>query len=266
VEGSFGSLHVWGLRARGAGRQRDWAAVVIGPLLILAGILAGLGAVLLLRGSGWRVGRLLAVAPRRTLEEAAEIAARGVEVYVRVHGRIDSDEEFPDSDGQPLVYRRRRLQRRAGRGRWQTFDDQREAVPFGLREQGQRLTIEAGSLGDGLVVVPRESEGVAADLTEATVGGPLPEMAPDVPVRLRIERISAVDHATAAGVPRLGPDGSVMLGPGLGRPLLLTTLEQDEAMRVLAEGRPRRLRVALVLLVACPLAVGLGLLVLVAGW
>ena len=67
------------------------------------GILIGLAGLFLLRrsGSSWRVGRLLAAAPRRTLAEAAEMAGRGEERYVRLHGRIDSDEEFPDDDGQP---------------------------------------------------------------------------------------------------------------------------------------------------------------------
>ena len=240
---------------------------MIGLAIVAFGILTGLAGLLLLRrsGSAWRVGRLLAAAPRHTLAEAAELAARGEERYVRLHGRVDSDEEFPDDDGQPLVYRRRRLQQRSGRDEWQTFDDQRVAVPFGLREQGQRVAIEADALGDGLVVVPRESEGVAADLTAEAVGGPLPQLPPETPVRLRIERISAVDHATAAGVPRLVEGGDVVLGPGLGRPLLLSTLEQDEAMRVLARGQQPRLRTALGLLVACPFVIAAGLLALVVG-
>lgn len=240
---------------------------MIGPATIALGILSALAGFWLLRrsGPGWRVGRLLAAAPRHTLAEASALAASGDEVYVRVHGRIDSDEEFPDTDGQPLVYRRRRLQRRSGRDGWETFDDQREAVPFGLREQGQHIRVDAGALGDGLVVVPRESEGVAADLTEEVVGRALPEMAPATPVRLRIERVSVTDHATAAGVPRLDRDGGVVLGAGLGRPLLLSTLEQDEAMRVLARGQQRRLRLALGLLVASPIVIAIGLVALVFG-
>lgn len=240
---------------------------MIGLIVLVLGLLSGLGGFLLLRtaGPGWRVGRLLAAAPRRTLAEAVDLATGDDEAYVRVHGRIDSDEEFPDADGQPLVYRRRRLQQRSSRDGWATFHEQREAVPFGLREGGQRLVIDADSLGDGLVVVARESEGVAADLTEENVGGPVPELASDAPVRLRIERISVVDHATAAGVPRLGADGEVALGPGLGRPLVLSTLEQDEAMRVLAKGQQGRLQLALGLLLAGPFVVVAGLLAIVLG-
>ena len=238
---------------------------MIGPALVVLGLAAGvLGFVLLrLSGSGWRIGRLLAAAPERTLAEATEIARAGEPAFVRLHGRIDSDEELPGDDGKPLVFRRRRLQRRAGRSVWKTFDDERLAVPFRLSEKGERVSIEAEALGDGLVVVPRESEGVAADLTADAVSGELPAMDPDVLVKLRIDQVSAVDHATAAGVPRLDEGGAVVLGPGLGRPLVLTTLDQDEAMRILAGTHRVRLLVAFGLLVAAPVAVVIGLVALV---
>ena len=241
---------------------------MIGPSLVLAGLVAALLGWLLLRrsGGGWRVGRLLAAAPQHSLAEAADIAARGDVAYIRLHGRIDSDEEFPGDDGKPLVFRRRRLQQRTGRSDWQTFDDERLAVPFGLTERGQHVVIDSEALGDGLVVVPRESVGIAADLTADAVAGSLPSLAPQTPVRLRIEQVSAVDHATAAGVPALAPDGSVILGPGLGRPLLLTTLELDEAMRVLASERRRELLAAAGLLASAPVLLLLGLIALLVGW
>lgn len=255
MEGSFGSLRVRG------------GDVVIGAILVAAGVVCGVVGYLLLRrsGTGWRIGRLLAGAPERTLAEAAEIARSGETAFIRLHGRIDSEEEFPGHDGKPLVYRRRRLQRRAGRARWETFDDERLAVPFRLSEKGERVEIETDALGDGLVVVPRESEGVAGDLTAEAVSGELPAMDSETPVRLRIEQVSAVDHGNAAGVPRIGADGKVVLGPGLGRPLVLSTLDQDEAMRVLAGDHRSELLVASGLLIAAPLAIGAGLIALVLG-
>jgi hypothetical protein len=240
---------------------------VIGPGIVLLAIAAGLMGWWLLRRSGshWRIGRLLAAAPKRSLEEATALAGTGEESYVRLQGRIDSDEEFPGEDGKPLVYRRRRLQRDAGRAGWQTFDDDRVAVPFRLSERGEQVWIDADALGDGLVVVPRESEGVAADVSGDDVSGDLPEMPADAPVRLRIEQISATDHATAAGVPRTGEDGMTVLGPGLGRPLLLTTLDQDEAMRLLAGDRRSELLLATGLLVAAPILAIVGLVVVILG-
>lgn len=240
---------------------------MIGLVLVAAAAAMGtLGVILLKRsGPGWRVGRLLAAAPQRSLAEAAAIAAGGAPAYIRLHGRIDSDEEFPSEDGKPLVFRRRRLQRFAGRERWQTFDDERLAVPFWLAEKGDRVAIDSDVLGDGLVVVPRESVGVAADLGEDAVGGVLPALPPDTTVRLRIEQVSTIDHATAAGVPVISQDGSVVLSAGLGRPLVLTTLEMDEAMRVLASGRRGRLLLATGLLAGTPVVLLLGIILLVLG-
>ncbi|MEA2026632.1 MAG: hypothetical protein U9O18_08065 [Chloroflexota bacterium] len=239
----------------------------LGLLLVVLGFVAlGAGVWLLRRGgTGWRIGRLLSAAPQRSLSQAAVIAAGGEPAYIRIHGRIDSDEEFPGDDGKPVVFRRRRLQHGATRSGWQTFDDERLAVPFGLTERGERVAIDTAALGDGLVVVPRESEGVASDLSEEVVGGSLPQVPPGTPIRLRIEQVSTIDHATATGVPTIGEDGSVILGPGLGRPLLLTTLEIDEAMRVLASGHRSRLLLAVSLLVGALPVVMLGLAMVVLG-
>ena len=91
--------------------------------------------------------------------------------------------------------------------------------------------------------------------TSPTASRPAPP--PTTPVRLRVDQVSSVEHAIVLGVPRLDADGEPRLSAGLGRPLVLTTLETDEAMRVLAEGRSGRIKVALVCL-----AGGVGLVVI----
>jgi len=63
---------------------------------------------------------------------------------------------------------------------------------------------------------------------------------PLTPVRLRIEQLSSVEHAIVAGVPRLDAAGDPTLSSGLGRPLVLATMDRSDALRVLAEGRPAR--------------------------
>lgn len=245
---------------------------MMGGFVVLAGLVLLLVGWLLLRrsGAGWRIGRLLSAAPHRSLAEATAMAARGEQAYVRLHGRIDSDEEFPGDDEKPLVFRRRRLQREAsslvGGRRWQTLDDERLAVGFGLTERAERVAIDIEALGDGLVVVPRVSEGVAADLAALPGGGPRAGLSPETPVLLRIEQVATTDHGTACGVPRLTETGATILGPGLRRPLVLTTLDLDEAMRILGAERRTSLRVASVLLVASPLAILAGLLLAIAGW
>ena len=103
--------------------------------------------------------------------------------------------------------------------------------------------------------MPRESVGRAADAPERVPAG----TPPDTPMRLRVEQVSSVEHAIVLGVPIADPvDGSVRMTAGLGRPLILTTLEAPEAMRVLAAGGPRRPLVA-------ALALGIGLVSLSIG-
>lgn len=243
--GSFGSFHV--PRMIGLG------------LLVAAAVLLGV-AVALLRsvGSAYRIGRTLSAAPELPLAEALALALRAGTGespvrYIRTHGRISSEDEFPDENDRPLVYRRQRLQRRDGRS-WITLDDDRLAVPFGLEDRQTYLAVDIGTLGDGLVVVPRESVGVASDLPPDM----LPEgstLAPDIAVRIRIDQLSAIEQATVAGVPALGPTGEPMLTAGAGRPLIVTSLAPDEAMRILGSERRGTVKAAAALLV-----VGLGCL------
>ena len=61
-----------------------------------------------------------------------------------------------------------------------------------------------------------------------------------------MDQISSVEHAIVLGVPGRDEDGEPRLSAGLGRPLVLTTLETDEAMRLLTEGRSGRIKVAVV--------------------
>jgi hypothetical protein len=221
-------------------------------------LLAGLGVAVLAAGFGvlrtfgprYRVGRLLAATPRVSVAEAREIAIRGERRFVRVDGRIDAEEEFEDADHRPLVLRRTRLQARRGRS-WATFEDGRETVPFELREGLESIAVDGEGLTDGLVVIPRESVGAAADLGDrapADLPGP-------TAVRALIEQVSSVEHASVLGVPTLDPNGMPRMSAGMGRPLVLTTLEGPEAMRVLTDGRTGRIRLASLLL-----AVGLVLL------
>jgi hypothetical protein len=231
----------------------------VSPLLpLLLGLLALFAAVLVLRSFGprYRVGRLLATTPRISVGEARAIAERGERRYLRVDGRVDGQEEFRDADHRPLVFRRTRLEARQGR-RWRPFEDQRESVPFVVREGLDEIGVDAGSLDDGLVVLPRESLGVAADLPDRAPA----DLPPETPIRARIEHVSSVEHATVLGVPVRGASGEVQMSAGLGRPLVLTTLEVREAMKILTEGDTSRPRAAAGLLVA-----GLGLVVLSMGW
>ena len=206
-------------------------------ILALVGI-ACLGiAWLLLRsfGDGLQVGRLLSAAPQVGIGEAVEMAQRSERRYVRLAGRIEAPEPFLDEHRRPLVMRRERVEVQEG-GRWRRLAEARRQVPFVLRDRDTEITVDGAALDRGLVVIPRESVGHAGEVADRFE---LP-VDPALPVRFRIDQVSVVEHAFAVGVPALGPDGTAVLGPGHGRPLILTTLELDEAMRVLAGGRRQR--------------------------
>ena len=225
----------------------------VSPLVpFIAGLAALAAGVLVLRsyGPNYRVGRLLASTPEVSVAEARALAD-GRPRYVRVQGRIDSEDEFEDDAHRPLVFRRTRLQLRRDAG-WVSFEDRRERVTFEVRDGLDGIVVDDTDLDAGLVVVPRESVGTAADVADRVPDG----TPPTTPVRLRIEQVSSVEHAIVLGVPRIDERGEPRLSAGLGRPLVLTTLESDEAMRILAEGRAGRIKVAAACLVG-----GAGLLV-----
>jgi hypothetical protein len=202
------------------------------PLLIALGALAFAVAVVILRsfGPGYRIGRLLASTPRVSVETARSIAEGDAPRYVRVDGRIDSETEFEDADHRPLVLRRTRVEVRRGGG-WEAVEDNRELVPFEIHEGLAAIGVDGAALDTGLVVVPRLAAGVAGDLGSRAPAG----IEPTTPIRARIEQVSSVEHAIVLGAPG-ADEGRVRMTAGLGRPLVLTTLEVPEAMRVLTGG------------------------------
>jgi hypothetical protein len=229
------------------------------PLLVAGvGILALVGAALVLHsfGPGLRLGRLIAATPGVSVEAAVAAARDGHPRYVRITGRIDSETDFEDEHHRPLVFRRRRLEVRRG-GRWLAIDDARESVPFEIRDGLTGIGIDADALDDGLVVIPREALGTAADATDRVPA----DVPPDAHVRLRIEQVSSVEHAVVLGVPVETETGTVQMTAGAGRPLVLTTLEPDEAIRLLAGGRRTR-----PILASGLLAGGAGLIVIGTAW
>jgi hypothetical protein len=230
-------------------------------LLVLVGVCALAGGVAILRtfGPRYRVGRLLATTPKVSVDDALAIAQSHSPRYVRVDGRLDSDEDFEDADHRPLVFRRTRIEARRD-GRWEPIDDRRERVDFHLNEGLSSIDVDDRQLDAGLVVVPRESVGVASDLAESSLADRIATLPATTAVRLRVEQVSSVEHATILGVPVTDAKSSRMTA-GLGRPLVLTTLERDEAMRILTGGRGARLRLA-----AALMAIGLAAMLVAVAW
>jgi hypothetical protein len=228
---------------------------VIPLFLVLAGVVALAAGWWLLRGLGprARIGRILAATPVVEVGRAVEIARAGEARYVGVGGRLDAEEPWDDESGRPLVFRRSSLERRDGT-RWIPFETDRRLVPFEVSGAVDRIRVDGDALDEGLIVVTRESSGTASEIPDRVPPGTPPE----TPIRLRVEHLSAIDHALALGVPQMDAAGPI-LRPGLGRPLILTTLEPAEAMRLLATGRHGTTRLISVLLAGGATVVAIGL-------
>ena len=227
--------------------------------LAAAGIVCIVAAGLLLRtvGRGYRLGRMLWAAPQMPIADATALTGSPLH-FVRVTGRVSSDEEFPDELDRPLVFRRKRVQVLDRPGRWRTLIDDREAVRFGVEGRSAVIDVDTDVLGDGLVVIPRESTGTVGDLPPEmrdTLNG----VDPATPARLVVEQISAVEQATVAGRP-VTRDGRSLLTADRHRPLIVTTLEPAAAMRLLASGHRDRVRVAAALLIVAAVLLVLALL------
>jgi hypothetical protein len=234
----------------------DRAVIPLLPVLLGLGALAAGWLVMRSLGPRARVGRILASTPLVPVDRAVEIARSGNLRYVGVGGRVDAADEFLDEAQRPLAFRRTRLELQRGR-RWATVADVREMRPFEIAGGADQIAVDQDALDDGLVVVLRESVGVAGEIPDR-----VPEGTPDAtPARLRVEQVSTVDHALVLGVPVVDAERGPIMRPGLGRPLILTTLEPKEAIRLLADGRRGS-----TLLSGALLALGVVLVVAGAAW
>jgi hypothetical protein len=235
---------------------------IVGAALILFGLLLSRRT-----DARTRAGQLLAGLSPITPTAALRLAAlRGDSApYLAIKGSIDAAEIFEDESHRPLVFRRERVSIADEQG-WRVIDVAVRSLPFVISDPSSAIRIAASDLADGLVVVERRWEGSVAELhaagreyqsadTAALVAA-IAASDPTRGARVGLEQISNLDRATAAG--QL-VDGE--LRAGAGRPLVVTTLERAEALRMLgAEGRNRLASstVALALL-------ALGLLLLIGG-
>jgi len=214
-----------------------------------------------------RAGQLLAGLSPISPTEALRLAAlRGASApYLAIKGSIDAPEIFEDEHHRPLVFRRERVSV-ADTGGWRVIDTAERSLPFVVSDPSSSISIATADLADGLVVVERRWEGSVAELHAAGREYQRPETAalvaalatsdPKRSARVGLEQISNLDRATAAG--QL-VDG--VLRAGAGRPLVVTTLERADALRLLGgEGRGRLASSTLALAL-----LALGVLLLIGG-
>ncbi|MCX5979332.1 MAG: hypothetical protein NTV67_01735, partial [Chloroflexi bacterium] len=173
---------------------------------------------------------------------------------------------FEDESHRPLVYRRERVLIADG-NTWREIERVVRSVPFVISDGEHALAIDAAQLGDGLVVIERQWDGSVAELAaahrdyqnpeSATLVAQLATTAPATGARVILEQISTLDRGTAAGLLR----GGALTAGGAGQPLVLTTLDRREALRILGSGQRASLAAGLLTL----LLLIAGLLLFVAG-
>ena len=238
------------------------------PIALIGAALLVIGLLLSRRTDArTRAGQLLAGLSPISPTEALKLAAlRGDSApYLAIKGSIDAPEIFEDEHHRPLVFRRERVSI-ADEGGWRVIDTVERSLPFVVSDPSSSISIATADLADGLVVVERRWEGSVAELHAAGREYQRPETAalvaalatsdPTRGARVGLEQISNLDRATAAG--QL-VDGE--LRAGAGRPLVVTTLESADALRLLggeARGRLVSSTLALALL-------AIGLLLLLGG-
>ena len=186
--------------------------------------------------------------------------------YLAVSGNIDAAEAFEDESHRPLVYRRERVLIADG-STWREIERVVRSVPFVISDGDHSLAIDAAQLGDGLVVIERQWDGSVAELAaahrnyqdpeSATLVTQLATAAPATGARVILEQISTLDRGTAAGLLR----GGALTAGGAGQPLVLTTLDRREALRILGSGQRASLAAGLLTL----LLLIVGVLLLLAG-
>ena len=203
-------------------------------------------------GTRARSARLMAGLAPVTPEEALLV---GEERYLAVQGSIDAAEAFDDENHRPLVYRRERVLVREG-DTWRELERAVRSVQFFVASSSASIEVDAEMLGDGLVVIERQWEGSVAELVASgrtfneaatsTLVAELAASAPALPARVVLEQISTLDRGTVVGLLR---NGTLTAG-GAGQPLVLTTLDRRDALRILGSEARGSLAVSLITLAA----------------
>ena len=138
----------------------------------------------------------------------------------------------------------------AATGAGSTFEDGRERVPFEVREGLEAIAVDDATLDDGLVVVPRESVGTAADVADRVPAGTPTRRPRSACASSRSRRSST---PSSLGVPGLD-DGRRATAVGRSRP----AAHPDHARARRGDARPGRRRGTTPVIATACLAVGLG--------
>lgn len=209
-------------------------------LMVVAGIVLAVAALVVLRGAGarpavarrlagpaeWKVGRLLADEP---LPDRP----------VRVAGRIRCREPLEMGGGERLVAFHRDVEVLAG-GTWRSIERLRETRSFDLWDHDGSVPLDPAAAAEPLVVIPKVWRGSPGELEEphASAVARLAERHGPATEARAIERsLNVTDRLLVLARPVRDDGGRTRLEAPEGG-YLITNLALDDAMRLL--GGPRR--------------------------
>jgi len=208
-----------------------------------------------------KVGRLLDIGPD------GELPGRPM----RVVGRVRCGDPILTADDDRLVAFHRDVEVQLPNGTWRPIERLRESRSFELWDHDGSLTVDPATVHEPLVVLPHVWDGLPDELGEVyepAVARITAEVGPPGAARSVAHMLSVVERLMVLADVHRAPDGGIALAPPRGG-YVITSLELDEAMRILGGRRPRVLLAGMACLALGPVAVavatGVAAINLVAG-
>jgi hypothetical protein len=160
---------------------------------------------------------------------------------VRVIGRIRCSEPIVTSQDDRLVAFHRDVEVAMPRGGWRSIERLRETRSFELWDHDGSLQVDPAQAAEPLVVLPHVWAGSVEELDETYAGAlarVTAEQGPPMRARATTRMVSIVDRVLLLAAITRTADGRIALVPPRGG-YVLSTLELDDAMRLLGGPHPR---------------------------
>jgi hypothetical protein len=231
------------------------ASLILPTWLALGGFLLLAGGLLLMRRSGARptMGRRLAGARQLRVGELLDLAPGDLLPHrpVRVVGRIRCAEPIVTAQDDRLVALHRDVEVATSRGEWRSIERLRETRSFELWDHDGSLEVDPAQAAEPLVVLPHVWSGSVTELDESyapALARLTAEQGPAMQARAITRMVSVVDRLLLLAAIRRNADGRIALLPPPGG-FIVSTLDLDDAMRLLGGPRPRLMLAATAALV-----------------
>ncbi len=214
-------------------------ALVLALPAALLGLALLVGGVLALRGSGARIRMARRLGGAREMKVGTLFDATGLPPRpVRLTGRVRCADPLVSDNDERLVAWHRDVEVRTRDG-WRSIEHRRETRSFELWDHDGALTVDPAQAAEPLIAIPHTWNGSPADLDatyQPAIARLETEAGPITAARAETRMIGIIDRLLVlARVERDGAGVRIQPPPG---GYLISTMELDEAMRLL--GGPHR--------------------------